>query len=373
MATAEEAAGAVVGSEPVRHVLGGVWLAGVLMVALPRVGAQTPQAPDVTVSAVATPLVPLDQTHPKELSGLTWAGGDQYYAVADGQPTLHPYSIAIDPSAGQVISVTRGQPVPLRDADGRPWRGSDLEGVAFDPSTGDLYVGDESRSSSLPQAIRRHRLADGRQVGSVQADVVAFRARNFRGGYGLESLALTGSTIWTANEDTLVGDGDAARPGRGGLVRLTRIQPDRPAAQWAYRTEPSAGALPYGAGAMSGVVDLVALPDGRLLVLERATSGSRGPGDIGGFISRLYLVDVTDATDIAAIERLEDVERGVDYQPVTKTLLWSQFFSLFGGPNNFEGLALGPRLADGSRSLLLVSDNDVLPSNLYVLTIAGLP
>jgi hypothetical protein len=338
---------------------------------LARAGQAGAPASGLTVTPADASPVPLDQSHPKELSGLTWAGGDQFYAVSDGQPAIHPYTIVVDPDTGRIVSVTRGTSVPLTDARGRNWRGGDLEGIAFDASTGDVYVADEARSSDLREAIRRHRVGDGRHVGAVEAGVPAFRPRNFRGGYGLESLALAGRTLWTANEDTLAGDGAGASARGGGLVRLTRVDPGQPVVQYAYATEPSGGALPYGAGSMSGVVDLIALPDGRVLVLERATSASRGPGDIGGFISRLYLVDVTKASDIASRARLDDLAAG-GYHAATKTLLWSQFFSLFGGPNNFEGMALGPRLSDGSRSLLLVADNDVLPSNLLALRIAGL-
>ena len=351
-----------------------VVLTGLLAAApLTGLGQATAPASDLEVSAPApTPLVPLDQTHPKELSGLTWAGGNQYYAVADGQSAIHPYTITLDPDDGHVVSATRGEAVPLLDADGHAWGGTDLEGIAFDAASGDVYLADEARSSDLRRAIRRHRVSDGRHVGSVEVGAAAFRTRNFRGGHGLESLALTGATLWTANEDTLVADGPGSSRRGGGVVRLTQIAPGGPVSQWAYLTEPSAGALPYGAGAMSGVVDLAALPDGRVLVLERATSGSRAPGDIGGFISRLYVVDVTGATDIASIDRLADLTPGEDYHAANKRLLWSQFFSLFGGPNNFEGLALGPTLADGSRSLLLVADNDVLPSNLFALRLTGI-
>jgi hypothetical protein len=141
---------------------------------------------------------------------------------------------------------------------------------------------------------------------------------------------------------------------------------DGSVAQWAYRLEPSGGSLPTGGRPMSGVVDLAAIDGDRILVLERATAGSRGPGDIGGFINRLFLADVRNATNVVDLERL-----GADaaVEPVRKTLLWSQYFSLFGGPNNFEGLALGPSLSDGSRSLILIADNDVLPSTLLALRV----
>jgi hypothetical protein len=48
-------------------------------------------------------------------------------------------------------------------------------------------------------------------------------------------------------------------------------------------------------------------------------------------------------------------------------VLWQRAFSLLLGPNNFEGLALGPTLADGSRSVILVADNDILPSTFWAL------
>jgi hypothetical protein len=124
---------------------------------------------------------------------------------------------------------------------------------------------------------------------------------------------------------------------------------------------------------MGGVVELVALADGRLLVLERATTGSEGPADLGGFINRIYLVDVSTGTNVMGQTALERLTPGQDYRPVEKQLLWSRRFSLINGPMNFEGMALGPVLADGSRSLILVSDNDVLPSTLWALRLFEVP
>ncbi len=43
------------------------------------------------------------------------------------------------------------------------------------------------------------------------------------------------------------------------------------------------------------------------------------------------------------------------YSPLPKTLLWRGLT----GRANYEGMTLGPELADGSRALLLVSDGDV--------------
>ena len=91
-------------------------------------------------------------------------------------------------------------------------------------------------------------------------------------------------------------------------------------------------------------MDLLALPDGHVLSLER---------EVGGFLphfrSRIYLLDFTGATDVSAFPTLS----AGGYTPVTKTLLWEGLF----GFSNFEGITLGPRLRDGSYGVLLISDN----------------
>jgi len=90
------------------------------------------------------------------------------------------------------------------------------------------------------------------------------------------------------------------------------------------------------------VSDLVALPGGALIVLERAFG-------VIGFRIRLYEVDFSGATDVSTMESLKDAH----YAPVGKRLLWERVFPDY----DFEGTALGPLLADGSHSLILISDN----------------
>ena len=101
---------------------------------------------------------------------------------------------------------------------------------------------------------------------------------------------------------------------------------------------------PFTTAERSGLVDLLALPDGQLLTLER---------ELGGFIplyrTRIYLVDLNAATDVSAVPSLE----ASGFMPVAKTLLWQGFFT----STNYEGITLGPVLHDGSSSLILVSDD----------------
>lgn len=333
-------------------------------------------------------LVPAPPTSPRELSGLTHASANLFYAVSDGRQTVHPLSIAIDPATGRVVSIEARPVLSLFDQAGRPSTRSDLEGIAFDAASGEIVIVDESGAGDPRGSILAYRVADGQQVRAIDLTESLFSAATVRGGFGLESLALSGSRIWTANEEALNADGPRATSVRGTTVRLTRFEDGRLSGQWAYVTEPASGSLPYVGTSVCGVVDLIALSESRVLVLERATVASQGPGDIGGFVSRIFDVDVTDATDITGVLSLSSLpvrpattapaEVGAsdsaavrDYRPVRKRLLWSRVFSLAGGPNNFEGMALGPLLADGSRSVLLVADNDILPSNFWALRLTG--
>jgi hypothetical protein len=94
-------------------------------------------------------------------------------------------------------------------------------------------------------------------------------------------------------------------------------------------------------------VGVLALPGGQLLVLERSAGLIAYP-DLD-FRNRIYLVDLAGATDVTG---LASIASG-SFTPAAKTLLWEGFF----GDDNFEGIALGPELAGGGRSLLLVSDD----------------
>jgi hypothetical protein len=346
--------------------------------AVPPDGATShvsPAAPfrRLRIADAGTSLVAMPPESPRELSGLSWAGGDLFYAVSDSDRAVHPFAIDVGSADGRVRSVTRREPIALFDDDGRPSGGTDLEGVAFDSAGPTITVVNESGYGQPGRSMLIYRAADGRQIGAIDLAGTHFDSERIRGGLGLESLARLGETVWTANEEALNGDGPRSNGQRGTLVRLTRFDKGQLTGQWVYPTERTGGALPYFNTNMGGVVDLVALADGRLLVLERATAGSQGPGDFGGFINRIYLVEVSTGTNVLGQSALEPLEAGRDYRPVEKQLLWSKLFSLLNGPTNFEGMALGPALADGSRSLILVSDNDVLPSTLWALRLSEAP
>lgn len=115
---------------------------------------------------------------------------------------------------------------------------------------------------------------------------------------------------------------------------------------------------------VAGVSEILAIDDARLLVLERQAVERFGVLD---FTVRSCEAVLTGATDVRTVDALP----GATYTPVTKRLLADLGKLGIGLVTNFEGICWGPRLANGHRSLMLVTaDNNhvtILPSQLLAL------
>lgn len=292
-----------------------------------------------------------------DMSGVTWRGDEAFYVVRDGGSVVsngcyvHLMTPTFDENGGLTRKPRMNKGVLLQGA-------HDVEGVARDPFNGMIWVSDEYDTS-----IREYDPETGVPTGR-QVAIPDFVVANTRGNLSLESLALSpdGLTLWTANEEALECDGPTASAKRGTTVRLMRFTRKEPnadweaAGMWAYVCEPcgSVGAL------NSGVSDLCVLPDESLLVLERECSYET----LG--LTRIFRPSFTNATDVSTLTSLKESV----YTPVTKgaalyTLRDGDFFG--GGVLNsdvacYEGLCTGPRNADGTLSLMLVSDGGAMSS-----------
>ncbi|MBP7951475.1 MAG: esterase-like activity of phytase family protein [Verrucomicrobiales bacterium] len=277
------------------------------------------------------------------LSGLTWAGGDRFYAVSD-RSGIVPVTLRIDPASGRILDGAVGAawmpPTDLRD----------FEGIAWHAPSARLFV-----SAEQGPGIDSFTL-DRRQAGRVALPGIFRKSRT---NLSLESLTISpsGNRLWTANEEALLVDGPLADAKQGTLVRLQEFSAGcRPLRQFAWRTESAAMRL-QGSG--SGVADLCALPGGKLLVLERGF----------GLLSlrcRIFLADFSSATDTSPLPSLE----ANSVRVAGKTLLMDKAT----GKKNYEGIALGPALRGGGRSLILVADSgDGLRHVFLALRISGLP
>lgn len=275
------------------------------------------------------------KTGAAELSGITHAGGSTYYSVGDnGADKIWQVDASLNTNTGRIRSarVTTGLPAPDL--------GRDSEGIALTPSGASVWVADEIASS-----ITEFSLDNGQKVGTVAVPSI-YRPANVQANMGLESLAYGAAKLWTANEEALRPDGPLSTTAAGSWVRIQEFDGlDLTAGkQFGYLTDPITRMSPLVSEERSGLVDLVALPNGQMLALERELGGW-----IPRFRSRLYLLDFTAATDVSDVPSLSDG----GFTPVAKTLLWQRFYRFA----NFEGVTLGPQLDPTSYSLVLISDN----------------
>lgn len=280
------------------------------------------------------------------LSGITRRTGDEYLAVMDNSNRLVRLRILLNPD-GSIAGV--GVLGGLTLANTR-----DFEGAAFVPAADPGGSGSVLLAEEGTPAVHEYALADGAWIRSL-ATPGLFAAR--RDNLGFESLSRRGLTgeLWTANEEALTPDGPVSTTTAGTIVRLLRfadsgsgLVPDR---QVAMITAPLHG-TPVS-GFRSGLVDLVALPSGRLLALERSLAFSL----LGLFQTRLYELDWSGATEVSGIAALA----GASFAPAARRLLYQ------GSLNNLEGLCLGPRLPSGRYALIgVIDDGDPISVNAVV-------
>lgn len=289
------------------------------------------------------------------LSALTY---DQrrsvYYSLVDNGPAATSearfYTLRLPTKGGtlgepEILDVTT-----LRDANGQLFTASNFDGEGITLTRqGDLLISSETEPS-----IRRFSL-DGELLEELP------EPRKFRvapQGEGqrnqtFESLSLSpnGRSLFTANEGYLLADGETANG--SDRIRILRYEDHgkggfEPVEEFYYLAEPGLG-----------VVEIVALSEDELLVLERGFRSG-----VGNTV-RVYKVSLEGAGDVSGEASLATT----NIQPVEKELLFDLADCPPSGattpgtqPNplldNYESLTLGPRLPGGSRSLILQSDDN---------------
>ena len=290
------------------------------------------------------------------LSALAYDGrrGGVYYSLVDNGPTPDSearfYTLRL-PTRGETFGTPEILDVTtLRDASGQPFTASNFDGEGLTSTRG----GDLLASSETEPSIRRFSL-DGElleelpvpQKFRVAPEGQAQRNQTF------ESLALSlnNRSLFTAVEGPLAPDGRTA--GGEGRIRILRYE-DRgpggfvPAEEFYYLADPGLG-----------VVEIVALSEDELLVLERGFRSG-----VGNTV-RIYRVSLDGARDVSDEPGLA----APGLEPLEKELLVDLASCPSSGattpgtqPNplldNYESLTLGPRLPGGGQALLLQSDDN---------------
>ena len=319
-------------------------------------------------------------------SGIAHLHDDIYAVVSDKSDSAlyFNFRIQVNPKTGELEQVENLGFTERTDGtlnDGKPWqgleKGFDHEAIVK-VSDSTLVIASEGycrlkEFSILPIS------ADTAKVG-YQQNLWESRwpSSEFYPNYNFESLAFDSvhQYLWTIPESTLRKDGQPATPQNGlaNQLRLMRLdwgkmkenrnkeeyseqvsskKDSRYMTTYAYQMDQPSTHKKAEIYVM-GVSELCALPDGRLLVLEREAFIPNIK--IGTFCKcKLYLINPLNSEEFSMKEKFSS-----DTPFLKKRLLteWKTSLSLSKRSfANYEGMCLGPKLEDGSQVVILLSDS----------------
>jgi len=313
------------------------------------------------------------------LSGVTYnPSRDVYYSISDDRSQNNParfYTLKINFSPNKLDTVKFTDVTTLLNENGQPFPALSLdpEGIAFSRN-GTVFISSEGDTNKLINPFVNEFTLTGRLVKKLPIpdkflSIHAGKNYGIRNNLAFESLTITPDQkhLFTATENALLQDGEAATPKNGSPSRIVQynLGTGKVEQEFLYFTDAVAGDSNVSGNLnTNGLVDLVALDNNLLLSLER--SFSLGFGNT----IKLYEVSLIGATNISTIDSLSEVDIN-QIQPVKKSLLLD--LSKLNIPlDNIEGLTLGTTLADGRRSLILVSDNNFNPLQTTQILALGL-
>lgn len=299
------------------------------------------------------------------LSGLDYdATTQRFAAISDDRSERQParfYTLELDPTAFN----TRPEPgfagvrfvatTLLKDASGQAHAPGavDPEAIRYAGNGALWWTSEGHARKGIPPAIEEVGAGGtARRRLTLPAHVLPGPGRGVRHNLAFESLALAGGKLYVGTENALAQDGPEADLDQPSPARILVFDAASGArlAEYVYAVDavPVAPPLP-GLYRTNGLVELLG-GEGLLLALERSYALGAGNG------ARLYRLDLDGADNVADRPTLKDAS----YRPVAKRLLLD--LGTLGVPlDNLEGMSWGPRLADGRRSLILVSDDNFSP------------
>lgn len=331
-----------------------------------------------------------------------------YYGLVDRGPgggvisydtRVQKFSLEVDPNTGAISNFNLLDTI-LFTKGGNNFNGlnpsllngnAEVLGLSFDPEgfavapNGNFYVSDEygpsvyefsskgsfirafeTPATIIPQTGSIPNYVDGRPT------ITSGRQDN-RGFEGV-TLSPDGSKLFAMLQDPLVNEGspDGRRNSNLRIVEFDTATGES-VAQYIYQLEsladinarvPSDTFGSNSQGRNIGISAITALNDTEFLVLERDNRGlgvddSTGSAPVAS--KRVYKIDLTGATDVSGISLAGTNTLPSGVNAVNKSLFLDIAEALPAGqkiPEKFEGLAIGPKLTDGSYALLLGTDND---------------
>lgn len=281
---------------------------------------------------------------PANYSGIAHIEGNSYALVSDKEQIdgIYIFDIDINPVSGKVKVVV---PHAISGVAGSKTR--DAEGICFCPQRNSVFVSAEDDQQIIEYSL------DGKPTGSKLDVPPMFSRDSIFPNCGFESLAYDSAArrFYTATERPLKRDNSKDTA----LVRILAFDEHlAPCAQYAYVLEqPTLNnkAKYY----VHGVSEITALPDGRLVVMERELNVK---ANYVGSECRIRLFTVNPSEGEPMTSHIA--------KPLYKTAIadFSTHMDI-GQLNyaNYEGMCLGPKLNDGRQTLILINDSQAGAGN----------
>ncbi len=343
------------------------------------------------------------------LSGLTYSPTDNtFYTVSDDRSDKAParfyqFKLALDRDA-KPTGIEFLKVVTLKNDNGEPFAPGtiDAEGIAVTPQ-GTVWVSSEGNAKrDIHPFVREFSLTTGKPLRNifypdhyvpqevtpdVTPEVTPAKSDRTTGkdalrqgiqdNQGFESLTLSANAarlsplepyrLFTATESDLEQDklAEDLEPTQGPRPRLMHYYVEKSRidliGEYLYPLEPR----PMGSDNY-GLVELLSLDgSGRFLALERSLG-------LTGFKVKVFQMVLAGAQDTSALPIVKNLPKAV--KSAQKELLLD-LQTLDITLDNLEGMTLGPRLPDGTQSLIMISDdnfNKLQKTQLLVFRIKGL-
>ena len=347
---------------------------------LPQVSAEQRIFLDLSLDFLSSYKLPKQKFQDTPVGGLSALTYDRQrnlvYAISDDRSEFAParfYTLklnldAANPKTPKIKQIDVTGVTFITDEAGKPYaKGAvDPEGIVLSP-LGTLFISSEGIAlKGINPFVREFDLKTGKWKRSLlipnrylPKTENGKQTQGIGDNLGFESLTLNmsgGSTVaiepfrlFTATESALMQDASPEHPQQGASrnrVLHYSLDPTYSLliSEHLYEMEPP----PKGA-LFHGLTDMLAIDQGGHFISIERSFGSNGFG------VKLFQLAMGSASDTTTIESLKGQIPGV--QPIRKKLLLD--LNQLGVPlDNLEGIAFGPQLPDGSKSLILVSDNN---------------
>lgn len=303
------------------------------------------------------------------LSGIDYdRATNSYIAQSDDRSAVDParyYRLKITLTRHAIQRVTFTGVTTFKTPQGAPYAKGmiDSEAIRLLPHDEMVYTSEGDTRHAINAFIRIAR-RDGSYIRdlTLPPDVQQTGPKGhsgIRNNLAFESVTLSpdGKRLTSGTEDALRQDGPASALGIASPSRLLTFDfaSGKPGPEYVYMVDPIPWrTTPPGGYSDNGLSALIDEGNGKYLALERRyIQGYKTAFSDTGTGARIYEIDTHDATDVAGVNSL----KGAQYTPVTKRLILD-LDALHIPLDNLEGMTFGPRLPDGSRTLILVSDNN---------------